>query len=133
MTLLPVLLGLLIPVAHAVTLNQVGFADGPGVASMWISICQTLPFCDIGAGAAQLLVTKISTAIFMMISVVAVIMIIYSGIQLTMSQGSADSLSDAKKIIMYALVGIALALLAHAIVLYVATWVIPVLLGGPGA
>ena len=64
--------------------------------------------------------TVIINAALYLIGAVSVLMLIYGGIRYTLSAGNATSVSDAKNTILYAIVGIVVALLAYAIV----NWVI---------
>lgn len=113
----------LIPEAEAVVLNQAG-QQNPGVQSMWRTICQTLPFCNVGFNAPGLFVAKLIAFIFSIFGGVAVLVIIYAGIKMLLSQGNDEALTDARKIILYAAVGIILALLANGIVYYLSTVVL---------
>ncbi|OGJ56099.1 hypothetical protein A2706_02120 [Candidatus Peribacteria bacterium RIFCSPHIGHO2_01_FULL_51_35] len=112
------LIGSLISVAHAQVLQNVGTAN-PGVASMWATVCSTVPFCSVGTGAPALLFLKISGFLLMMIGGVAVAALIYAGIKIILSRGQDEGMSEGKKIAMYALLGLVLAIIADALVLYV--------------
>ena len=71
------------------------------------------------------LFTKIINAALYLIGAVSVLMLIYGGIRYTLSAGNATSVTAAKNTILYAIVGIVVALLAFAIV----NWVLTSLLG----
>ncbi|MBR3135012.1 hypothetical protein IKG54_00390 [Candidatus Saccharibacteria bacterium] len=68
------------------------------------------------------LMSVLNTIINVVIGVVgflAVVMIIYGGVQYTMSAGAADKVKSAKDTIMYGIIGLVVALLAFAIVNFV--------------
>ena len=125
---LRVLIGLLIPQAHAVLLNQAG-SQNQGVQTMWQQICMVMPFCNVGPNAPRFFVGKVIHFALYAITAIAVCMIIYAGIKLVISQGSDEAFTDAKKIILYALAGIALAMLGQAIMVYISTVVLRQILG----
>ena len=104
-------------VAHAQVLQNVGTAN-PGVSSMWKTICATMPFCSIGTGAPALLFLKITGFLLVMIGGVAAAALIYAGIRIIMSRGQDEGMSEGKKIATYALLGLVLAIIADAVVLY---------------
>jgi hypothetical protein len=60
----------------------------------------------------------INTALFI-IGALSVIMLIYGGIRYTISMGDAKNVESAKNTIMYAIIGVVIALLAYAIVNFV--------------
>ena len=129
MSLLSAIVDWLVPTAHAVTLETAGFWNGSGISSMWVQICTTLPFCTIGAQAPAFVAAKIINGVFAVMTGVAVCVIIYAGIKMAIAQGEDDAVSDAKKILTYAISGLILALLGSAITTYVATFLVPQLLG----
>lgn len=63
---------------------------------------------------------KITNAALFLIGAVSVLMLIYGGIRYTISGGDSAAVTAAKNTILYAIVGIVVALLAYAIV----NWVI---------
>lgn len=63
--------------------------------------------------------TKITNAALYVIGAVSVLMLIYGGIRYTISGGDSASVTAAKNTILYAIVGIIVALLAYAIVNFV--------------
>lgn len=129
MTLLA-LLSALIPAAHAAVIDTAGIDDGPGVASMWATICSTLPFCDVGSTAPSFLLDKITTFVFSLIVGVGIIVIIYSGLRLVSSLGDEGRIAESKKTIMFAVGGILLAIMARAIVLFIGQTLLPGIIGG---
>lgn len=60
----------------------------------------------------------INTALFL-IGAISVVMLIYGGIRYTISAGNTEGVTNAKNTILYAIVGIIIALLAYAIVQFV--------------
>ena len=113
------LIGLLVPKAHAI-LNSVG-SGGSGVDAMWATICGTFPdaFCNLGEGGIAYVAGIIIDFIFAIIAGAAVLVIIYAGLKLIFAAGSDEATGEAKKIIMYALIGLVLALLGETIKLFV--------------
>jgi len=69
-------------------------------------------------GDSGIFKTITNTALFI-IGALSVIMLIYGGIRYTVSMGDAKNVEAAKNTIMYAIVGIVVALLAYAIVNFV--------------
>lgn len=120
------LIGFFVPVAHAAEGGAHGFASGgPGVSDMWNSICSTLPFCDVGKNAPQLVADRANEVLLPLIVGVAVISAIYAGIQLMQAQGSSDGLDKAKTTIKHAVIGVVLMLVVMSIfrlAQYVVTW-----------
>lgn len=72
-----------------------------------------------GDDVADLIKTIISTLMFML-GAVSVIMIIYSGIQYVISAGNTTKVDKAKNTLLYSVVGLVVAILAGAIVSFVA-------------
>ena len=67
------------------------------------------------------LITSVINVMLFIIGVLSVIMIIYGGIIYVISAGDSGRVSKAKNTIMYAIVGLIVALLAYAIVNFVIT------------
>lgn len=63
--------------------------------------------------------TKIINAALFLIGAISVIMLIYGGIRYTISGGDSSAVTAAKNTIMYAIIGMVIALLAYAIVNWV--------------
>ena len=76
------------------------------------------PTCLFGPGCA--FTTVVNTALFV-IGSISVLMLIYGGIRYTISGGNEKSVTAAKNTILYAVVGIVIAILAFAIVNFVIT------------
>lgn len=121
MSLLPFIAGFLIPSADAQTLREAG-SGGPGVNAMWNAICATLPCISTGgmggSGLIDALAMAIINFVFPLISIAAVCLVMYAGILIVTSNGSEDKVSEAKKIILYAVVGVALSLMTSAIMAF---------------
>ena len=62
---------------------------------------------------------KITNILLFLIGAISVIMLIYGGIRYTISGGDSGQVTSAKNTIMYAVIGIIVALLAYAIVNFV--------------
>jgi hypothetical protein len=105
-----------IPHALAQTLNGAG-QGGAGVSDMWATICGVLP-CTVGGTGGVGLVSYFSNRVIMfiwtLIGPTAVGMVIYAGIKVIMSEGKDEGREEAKKIIIYAAVGVILALISTA-------------------
>lgn len=112
------LIGFLIPSASAQVVSNIGNSN-QGVKSMWQTVCATVPFCGVGRNAPALIYTKVTHVLLLFIGGVAVAVLIYAGIKLTISRGNDEGITDAKKIAMYAIGGLILAAIADAVVLYV--------------
>ena len=80
-------------------------------------VAQTFDYTPLPQRAAdQGLLEAVMTIVLGILGVVAIIMIIIGGIQYASSQGDPSSTSRAKKTILYALVGLILAIFARVIV-----------------
>lgn len=110
----------LIPKAHAF-LEEIGTA-GPGVGSMWSQICGSL-FCTFGGSSGDqtvfALVRKVTNFTSMVIGGAAVAIVVYAGIRMITAQGKDDQVAEARKMIIYALVGLGLAIIMPAVVSFV--------------
>ncbi len=69
-----------------------------------------------GEGSLRQLVLRMVNYFLTFLGIVAVIMVIYGGVTYVTAAGNDEALGNAKKIIMYALVGIIVILLSFAIV-----------------
>lgn len=65
--------------------------------------------------------TRISNTILLIIGLISVIMLIYGGLRYILSGGDNKKVTDAKNTILYAIIGLIVALLAYAIVNFVIT------------
>lgn len=76
----------------------------------------TTPKKDVGA-----LIKDIVNTLLYILGAVAVIMIVIGGIQYTISNGDSSKVTAAKNTILYAVIGLIVAILAYAIVNFVVT------------
>ena len=83
--------------------------------------------CTLGSGQQSKLVgpggmvTDIINIMLFVIGILCVIMIIWGGIRYTISNGASDKVKDAKNTILYAVVGLVIAIIAYALVNWVFT------------
>ena len=75
-------------------------------------------------GEGGIFTSIVNTALFI-IGAIAVLMLIYGGIRYTISGGDEKSITAAKNTILYAVVGIVVAVLAYAIINFVLTSLMP--------
>jgi hypothetical protein len=113
--LLQWLVSFVLPAAQAKNIETLG-VGAPGIAPMWQVIKATFPHTNVGAGGVTFLALKIIDFILKSIGALAVIMIIYAGIRM-IAQGE-EGLTEGKKIIMYAVIGLIAALCADAVVIF---------------
>lgn len=115
----------LVPKAHAF-LEQIGTA-GLGVGGMWSQICGSL-FCTFGGSSGDqtvfALARKVTNFTSMVIGGAAVAVVVYAGVRMIAAQGKDDQIAEARKIIIYALVGLALAIIAPAVITFVGNFVV---------
>lgn len=71
-------------------------------------------------GDSPIFTTAINIMLFV-IGILSVIMLIYGGIRYVLSSGDAGAVQNAKNTIMYAIIGLVIAILAYAIVNFVIT------------
>lgn len=74
-----------------------------------------------GDGTDQGVFRTVANVLLFIIGAVAVIMLIIGGIRYTISQGDSSAVQSAKNTILYAVIGIIVAILAYAIVNFVIT------------
>ncbi len=127
MRLFHTLFGFLSPRAHAVTLDTAG-AGAPGVDEMWSQyICNLFPWgCDFPAPGGGTSSNPVDAVFFFtdrsrgvvgsILGAVAVAMVLYAAIKMIVSQGQEEGRNEAKKILMYALGGVALYIIAAAVI-----------------
>ncbi len=82
-----------------------------------------------GSGKASSLVQSIITLLLWLIGIISVIMIIVGGIRYALSGGDSNSINGAKNTILYAVIGLVVAMLAYAIV----NWVVGAFAAPPPA
>lgn len=149
MALLLTIKSWLIPTAKALVLDAAGTWTTTGqpnqaIIGMWTRICTVLPGCTyfggsrlgmagpetggIGTNAPLVFAMKLARYIFLGIGGVAVIVIVYAGIKLVTSQGNEESYAEAKKMVIYAAVGLIVALVSGGVMLWVRQVALPQLL-----
>lgn len=69
--------------------------------------------------SATSMITIVINTLLFIIGIIAVIMIIVGGIRYTVSNGNASSTKEAKDTILYAVIGLIIAMMAYAIVNFV--------------
>ncbi len=74
---------------------------------------------DVSLFGTDGIFTRIVNIILYVIGAVSVLMLVYGGIRYTISSGKSDDVNAAKDTIMYAIVGVIVAILAYAIVNFV--------------
>ncbi len=114
--LLPSVTGLLVPHAHATGIENVA-GDAPGMAEMWGSIKSLFPYTDAAGGGLSALLLRIADIILKLVAGAAVLVLIYAGI--LMITKSEEGSTEAKKIIMYTIIGLIAAMSADVIVNYI--------------
>jgi len=73
-----------------------------------------------GAGTnLPTLITNVVNTLLYIIGIAAVIMLIVGGMQYVMSQGNESSVKNAKNTILYAIIGVVIAVIAYAVVNFV--------------
>ena len=103
-------------VAAPVSATTVYCPDGSTASDL--SRCTTIKNENNQNNLMQTLNTIINVVIGL-VGFLAVVMVIYGGVQYTMSAGAADKVKSAKDTIMYGIIGLVVAILAFAIVNFV--------------
>lgn len=88
----------------------------PGQVGMWASICSALACPANVYGAPAYLANKIYLFVLSIVAGVAVCALIWGGILMLSSQGSEEKLTQARQIVLYALLGLTLAGLTVAVI-----------------
>lgn len=109
-------------------LAAVGIMVAPAVPAFAASCSSAADCAQIGADKAggsgssasigDIIKTIVNVLLFIL-GAVAVIMIVIGGIRYTISQGDSNAITSAKNTILYAVIGLVVALLAYAIVNFV--------------
>jgi len=88
------------------------------VATLYGISCKTINNCPTSAKATTLSggFASIANTLIIIIGGLAVIFVIYSGIQMAMSAGNARRFQQGRESLMYSLAGVVLAVAAYAIV-----------------
>ena len=106
-------------VAYA-ALREIFPGGSPGVSAMFNTICSGSIFCTEGATSGQVSIASLASVITRFIASlvggVAVAMLVYAGIRLLSSQGSSEKAAEAKKIMMWALIGVVLAIIGPRVI-----------------
>lgn len=125
LTLKKVMAGLLIAPAMMLGITTIAPASAMAVSAadctgetVWDGAACADPNDGDGATLPEMFKNIINAALYI-IGAVSVLMIIYGGIRYTISAGNATNVTAAKNTIMYAVVGLIVALLAYAIVNWV--------------
>ncbi len=109
-------------IAAVAVLGVVTLAPGAAYASPASEIKGGVS--DIGGGDSPALGDQVKNVINMMLFIlgaIAVVMIVIGGIRYTTSNGEASSVKSAKDTILYAVIGLVVAIMAFAIVNFVLT------------
>jgi len=106
--------------ALAAVYNPIGGSDAcdPAKNPNPPDVCKDLDVTD-GKAAVSSTVQNVIDILFYVIGVIAVIMIIVGGIKYVTSNGDSSALTSAKNTILYAIVGLVVALLSYGIVKFV--------------
>lgn len=99
-----------------------GLADvGAGFANpIWADICTMLPYCGQGVQGVQITTNIVSNVIMWTIGPAAMLVILYAAIRIITSGGNDETVRKSmKEIILYALLGLILAILADTIISYI--------------
>ena len=112
---------LLVTPVQAVKLEQIGLG-GAGVADMWMRIMSTLPFSGVGASAPAFILFKVMMFIMSIVTASGILVVIYGGIM--MITKSEEGYEEGKKIIRWAVIGIALTMVATTFITFVSSIVI---------
>ena len=92
-------------------LAQSGFFKGEGAEATTITVAKTT---SLGANVTQLI-----NYVLGFLGLVAVAMLIYAGVMMVISAGNEEGVTKAKKLIIYAVIGIVIILLSYSIVTFV--------------
>lgn len=113
-------IGLLPTVAYAAGVQNVGQSNA-GIGSMWRQICSVLPCTVPGGNLISFLSNSIIKFVFPLIGGIAVLMVIYAGLRIIFSQGKDEAVTEAKKIILYAVLGVFFSMIGYAAITF-ANW-----------
>lgn len=104
--------------ATAVTLfaGRAMAADNPAQTGANAAKADGMPTELIGVNGVF---TKITNTILYAVGIISVIMLIYGGLRYITSGGDSKKVTDAKNTIMYAIIGLIIAILSYAIVNFV--------------
>ena len=102
--------------ATGVDPTSIGNSDNPALAGAEAARASGMPADLIGADGVF---TKITNTILYAVGIISVIMLILGGIRYVVSGGDSKKVTDAKNTIMYAIIGLIVAILSYAIVNFV--------------
>jgi hypothetical protein len=116
-------------VASSATASAIGVSDGSNAAAgkdqrnaKTACIMKGQKYKDIN-GAEQVcpdgIISTVTNVLLFIIGAISVIMIVIGGIKYTTSNGDSSAVTSAKNTILYAVVGLVLALLAYAVINFV--------------
>ena len=108
---------LLAPKAMASTIEQLG-SGAPGIDAMWTDLKTLFPHTEYGSGGLAFLTLLVTNIILRFIGGIAVLLIIYGGIRMMMTVADENAHGEAKKIVMYACLGLVFVMATDAIVMY---------------
>ena len=103
--------------AFASTIEQLG-AGSPGIDAMWTDLKNLYPHTDQANAGLTFLTLLITNVILRFIGGIAVLLIMYGGIRMMMTVADENAHGEAKKIVMYACLGLVFVMSTDAIVLY---------------
>ena len=110
------LLSLLSPSAHATTIEKLG-SNQPSIALMWTILKDyTFPHTNVGTHGVAFIAVKIFDFILRTIGGLAVIIILWGAIRII--TGGEEGVTEGKKIVLYAVLGLIAALCADAATIY---------------
>jgi uncharacterized membrane protein len=90
--------------------------DNPAAAGAEVARANGMPAELVGVNGVF---TKITNTILYAVGIISVIMLIYGGLRYVISGGDSKKVTDAKNTIMYAIIGLIIAILSYAIVNFV--------------
>lgn len=116
-----------------------GVAMATPLALLWVRSASALSLMDVFNGnykgegqpsslfgGANAIIPKVINIMLFIVGILAIIMMIYGGIRYVLSGGDNNKVKDAKNTILYAVVGLVVAILGYAIV----SWIVSILSGG---
>ena len=109
--------------AKAAGIEAVGGGSNPSINQMWNDATSMLPYRGLGGQGVQLVVGLIVNTVTWFIGVSAVIIILVAALYMVTGAGNEEKIGKGKKLILYAAVGLILAVLTNAIINYVAGFV----------
>ena len=102
--------------ATGVNPGAISNSENPALAGAEAARASGMPADLIGADGVF---TKITNTILYAVGIISVIMLILGGIRYVVSGGDSKKVTDAKNTIMYAIIGLIVAILSYAIVNFV--------------